>query len=167
MDQERASAPQPAPAPGLEAPSLGTRSDRLRAPTLGQRLASSVDAPPRTESQRLKAWNDQRANLLEFTDESFEREVVHSTLPVIIDFWAETCGPCRLMHPVMRRLAETFSGRAKVGRLNVYEDPRTTEALGIKAIPYLVVVRDGDVILELVGDRSYEDLKAMLDRVLA
>jgi thioredoxin 1 len=141
--------------------------DRGVAPSLGERLASSGNAPPRAESQRLRAWNDHRANLIELTDETFEHEVIDSPIPVIIDFWAETCGPCKLMHPVMRRLAEVFAGRAKVGRLNVYENPRTTEALEIKAIPYLVVVHKGDVVFELVGDRGFEDLRALLEPFLA
>jgi thioredoxin 1 len=108
------------------------------------------------------AGREQHAPLVDFTDDNFGEEVVNSKLPVIIDFWAETCGPCKLMHPVMRRLADHFGPRAKFGRLDVFKNPRTTEALEIKAIPYLMVVSRGDVVLELVGDRSYEDLKSRL-----
>jgi len=119
------------------------------------------------DSQRLRALIKApslppRIPLAEFTDANFGEEVVAATVPVIIDFWSETCGPCKLMHPVMRRLAEAFGARARVGRLNVFTNPRTTEALEIKAIPYVMVVHHGDVVFELVGDRSFEDLHAKL-----
>jgi len=135
---------------------------------LEERTAAS-SAPPeiRTESQRLRALvrpsTSLRAPLLEFTDETFGADVVDSPVPVIIDCWADTCGPCKLMHPVMRRIADAFGPRAKVGRLNVYENPLTTEALEIKAIPYILVVSHGDVVFELVGDRSFEDLLVKLE----
>ncbi len=103
-----------------------------------------------------------RVELFEFTDANFGEEVVNAQVPVIIDFWSDTCGPCKLMLPVVRRLAEAFGSRAKVGRLNVFTSPRTTEALEIKAIPYTMVVHHGDVVFELVGDRSYDDLYAKL-----
>ena len=131
---------------------------------------SPVDQPQpelRTESQRLRAFlrpagMSPPIELMEFTDANFGEEVVNAKVPVIIDFWSETCGPCKLMHPVVRRLAETFGARAKVGRLNVFANPRTTEALEIKAIPYIMVVHHGDVVFELVGDRSFDDLFAKL-----
>jgi thioredoxin 1 len=142
---------------------------------LEERTASSPLSTPerieveqrlQTESQRLRSFCIQpvtpAVELAEFTDANFGEEVVNATVPVIIDFWAEPCGPCKLMHPVVRRLAETFGARAKVGRLNVFENPRTTEALEIKAIPYFMVVHRGDVVFELVGDRSFEELHARL-----
>lgn len=125
-------------------------------------------AEPRSESQRLRAFlkpanvSPPRIDLPEFTDANFGEEVVNAKVPVIIDFWSETCGPCKLMHPVVRRLAEAFGPRAKVGRLNVFANPRTTEALEIKAIPYIMVVDRGDVVFELVGDRTFDDLHAKL-----
>ncbi len=117
-----------------------------------------------SESQRLRPCPRPvpRTELAEFTDANFADEVLNQTVPVIIDFWSQTCGPCKLMHPVVRRLAEAFGARAKVGRLNVFENPRTTEALEIKAIPYIMVVHEGDVVFELVGDRPFEDLQAQL-----
>lgn len=120
---------------------------------------------PRSESQRLRAFLKPvvpRVELAEFTDANFGDEVVSSKVPVIIDFWSDTCGPCKLMHPVVRRIAEAFGPRAKVGRLNVFANPRTTEALEIKAIPYIMVVHHGDIVFELVGDRTFEDLHEKL-----
>jgi thioredoxin 1 len=136
--------------PQSQAPHEGhTESQRLRIAKISQRLSVQVAAPA-------------RIRLVDFTDENFGDEVVESKVPVVIDFWAETCAPCRLMHPVVQRLAEHLGARAKVGRLNVFENPRTTEALEIKAIPYMMVVHRGDVVFELVGDRSFEDLYARL-----
>lgn len=126
--------------------------------------AGAGSPPPRTESQRLRALKlpreAPRVPLLDFTDSNFEELVIESPVPVLIDFWAETCAPCRLMHPIVQRLAEHFGPRLRVGRLNVFENAQTTEALAIKAIPHTMLVRGGDVLLELVGDRSFEDLKA-------
>jgi thioredoxin 1 len=171
LEDERAAAPHSAPFFDPNETVLKSRTPSLRSrqralPSLGDASASSTSEPARSESQRARALNDHRAHLLEFTDDNFEFEVVQAPLPVIIDFWAETCAPCRLMHPIMRRIAETFVGRASVGRLNVYENPRTTEALEIKAIPYLIVVRQGDILFELVGDRSYEELRSTLEPFL-
>ncbi len=101
--------------------------------------------------------------LAEFTDANFDEEVLCSSEPVIVDFWAESCAPCRLMHPVVKRLAQALAGRAKVGRLNVFDNPATAEALAIKGIPYLIVVRAGEIVLELIGDRPFEELTARLE----
>jgi thioredoxin 1 len=95
--------------------------------------------------------------LEQFTDENFEREVLGSERPVVVDFWSNTCAPCKLMAPVVRALAKALGGRARVGRLNVVENPVTTEALAIKGIPYMIVVRDGRIVAEMIGDRSLED----------
>jgi thioredoxin 1 len=104
---------------------------------------------------------------LEFTDANFETEVLQSEQPVIVDFWAETCAPCRLMHPVVRKLSDLWNGRVKVGRLNVFENPATTEAMSIKGIPYLIVVKAGEVVCEMIGDRSVEEVRARIEPMLA
>ena len=103
-----------------------------------------------------------RVPIVELSDANFGDEVVESRKPVIVEFWAQTCAPCRLLHPIVQRVADLFGERAKFARLNVYENPVTTEALEIKAIPHIMVVSQGDVVLELVGDRSFEELAARL-----
>ncbi|MCO5171111.1 MAG: thioredoxin domain-containing protein [Planctomycetes bacterium] len=99
------------------------------------------------------------------TDANFDQEVLASAVPVLIDFWAETCVPCRLQEPTIQRLASELEGRAKVGRLDVYDNPRTTEAFRVRGVPHLAVVRGGEVVLELVGGHSLEQLKDRLRSV--
>jgi len=125
-------------------------SDRLR-PQSG-RLGSGSGrwAPPR--------WVPSE-DVVEFDDDGFEAEVLGSALPVVLDFWAETCVPCRLQEPTIERLGALLRGRARVGRLNVYDNPRTPEAYEIKGVPHLLVVVRGEVVLELVGDHSFEQLE--------
>lgn len=96
------------------------------------------------------------------TDSNFEAEVLASDVPVVIDFWAETCVPCRLQEPTINRLARELEGRAKVGRLDVYDNPRTTEAMNVRGVPHLAVIRNGEVILEMVGGHSFDQLRARL-----
>lgn len=98
----------------------------------------------------------------ELTDEAFAREVRGTEVPVLVDFWAETCVPCRLQEPTIRRLARDLAGRVRVARLNVFDHPRTPDALRIKGVPHLVVFLGGEVVMELVGSHSYEQLREKL-----
>lgn len=105
-------------------------------------------------------------SLAEFTDANFDVEVIRSEKPVVVDFWAESCAPCKRMHPIVKKLAQVLDGRVKVGRLNVVENPQVTEALSIKGIPYIIVVRDGAIVLEMIGDRALEELKTKVELVV-
>jgi thioredoxin 1 len=96
------------------------------------------------------------------TDSNFDAEVLASDVPVVIDFWAETCVPCRLQEPTINRLACELAGKAKVGRLDVYDNPRTTEAFNVRGVPHLTVIRNGEVVLEMVGGHSFDQLRARL-----
>jgi thioredoxin 1 len=98
----------------------------------------------------------------QLTDSNFDNEVLGSEVPVVIDFWAETCVPCRLQEPTIHKLARELHGRVKVGRLDVFDNPRTTEAFRVRGVPHLAVVRDGEVVLELVGGHSFEQLRERL-----
>lgn len=97
----------------------------------------------------------------EFTDENFD-EALQGPIPVLVDFFAETCVPCRLQLPSIEQLGKTTEGQLRVGRLNVDQNPRTPRELLIKGVPHLIVVRNGEVVLEMVGDHSYDQL---LDRL--
>ena len=105
-------------------------------------------------------------SLAEFTDANFDAEVIRSDKPVLVDFWAESCSPCKRMHPVIKKLAQVLDGRVKVGRLNVVENPEVTQALSIKGIPYLIVVRAGAIVLEMIGDRALEELRQKVELVV-
>ena len=88
--------------------------------------------------------------------------MLESPLPVIVDFWSETCVPCRRQEPTISQLAEELSGRAKVGRLSVFENPQVIQDFHIRGVPHLIVVTQGEVVLELVGDHSIEQLRTHL-----
>jgi thioredoxin 1 len=88
---------------------------------------------------------------VELTDSSFENEVLKSTIPVLIDFWAIWCGPCRMVSPIVEELAGEYSGKLKVGKVDVDSNPATAMQYGIRSIPTLLLFKDGQVIEQIVG----------------
>ena len=101
-------------------------------------------------------------NVITLTDANFESEVVGSGIPVLVDFWAEWCGPCRMMTPVIEKLAETYKGRLKVGKLNVDDNRMTAGRYGIRSIPTIIFFRNGEVSEQIVGAVGEDKLKAKL-----
>jgi thioredoxin 1 len=88
---------------------------------------------------------------VELTDSSFETEVLKSTLPVLIDFWAIWCGPCQMVSPIVEELAGEYSGKLKVGKVDVDSNPSTAMQYGIRSIPTLLLFKDGQVVEQIVG----------------
>jgi thioredoxin 1 len=88
---------------------------------------------------------------VELTDSSFETEVLKSTLPVLIDFWAIWCGPCRMVSPVVEEIAGEYAGKLKVAKVDVDSNPATAMQYGIRSIPTLLLFKDGQVIEQIVG----------------
>jgi thioredoxin 1 len=103
-------------------------------------------------------------NILTLTDSNFKELVAESTLPVLVDFWAEWCGPCKMLGPILEELANDYEGRVKVGKLNIDEFPSVANDYGIRAIPTMLIFKDGEVAEQVVGLRSKRDLKANLDK---
>ena len=100
---------------------------------------------------------------MEFTDANFEKEVIQSEKPVLVDFWAPWCGPCQMMGPVIENLAEEMVDKAKVGKVNVDENGDVSAKFGIMSIPALKIFKGGKVMKEFVGVQSKEVLKKALE----
>ena len=105
--------------------------------------------------------------IVNLTQENFAELVLQSTAPVLVDFWAEWCAPCKMIAPVLDELADEFEGRAKIGKVNIDEQQALAAEYGIRAIPTLLVFSKGQVAEQIVGARSKRDFKASLDRVAA
>ena len=104
------------------------------------------------------------ARVSEVTDSSFENDVLKSTKPVLVDFWAEWCAPCRMLAPTLDAVAEQYGESASIVKLNVDQNPVTTEAHGIKGIPALILFVDGKEVERLVGATSKESISRMIDK---
>ena len=99
---------------------------------------------------------------LKITSENFEREVLNSDKPVLIDFWAPWCGPCRMLSPTISEIAEENQGKAKVGKVNVDEQGELAAMFGVSSIPMLVVIKDGKITNSTVGVRPKQQIVDML-----
>lgn len=107
------------------------------------------------------------AKALTFTDDSFENDVLESDKPVLVDFWAEWCGPCRMVGPVVEELAGEYEGKAKIGKVDVDSNPEVSQKYGIRSIPSLLIFRDGEVVDQIVGAVPKAQLKKQLEAQLA
>ncbi len=100
------------------------------------------------------------------SDNNFDESVLKSKLPVLVDFWAEWCGPCRMIAPTVEALAEDYAGRVTVGKLNVDDNPNTAMQFGIRSIPTLLLFKDGAVVESIVGLADKTRLQAAIDKTL-
>jgi thioredoxin 1 len=103
---------------------------------------------------------------LEITDSNFEEQVLKSEKPVIIDFWAEWCGPCRMVGPIVQELGEEYAEKAVVGKVNVDENPGVTSKFGIRNIPTILYFKNGDVVDKQVGAAPKQVLAGKLEAIL-
>ena len=106
------------------------------------------------------------SDAMTFTEANFDNEVLQSTVPVLADFWAEWCGPCRMLAPIIDELAREFIGKAKVGKVNVDQNQQIAERYGIRSIPTLILFNNGTIVEQIVGVQSKEALKAKLAKVI-
>ena len=106
-------------------------------------------------------------NIIQLTQENFDSEVLKSPIPVLVDFWAEWCGPCKMISPVLDELATEYEGRIKIAKVNIDEQQGLAAQYGIRAIPTLLLFQQGQVAEQIVGLKSKRDLKLSFDRVAA
>jgi thioredoxin 1 len=101
--------------------------------------------------------------IVHVTDDNFENEVLQSSEPVLVDYWAEWCGPCKMIAPVLDEIAGEYGGRVKVAKLNIDDNPNTPPRYGIRGIPTLMLFKDGEVEATKVGAVSKSQLTAFID----
>ena len=105
--------------------------------------------------------------ILHITDDTFEQEVLQSQTPVLVDYWAEWCGPCKMIAPVLDQIASDYEGRLKVAKLNIDENQVTPPKYNVRGIPTLMLFKDGELAATKVGAMSKAQLTAFLDQQLA
>ena len=106
-------------------------------------------------------------NIVTLTDSNFDQEVTKSAQPVLVDFWAEWCGPCKMLAPILDELATEYEGKVKIGKVNIDDHQNLAGQYRITSIPTLLIFKGGQVVDQVVGLRSKKDFKAKLDQISA
>jgi thioredoxin 1 len=105
-------------------------------------------------------------NVQVFTDGNFEASVLKAGVPVLVDFWAEWCGPCRRLGPTVDALATDYSGKVTIGKMNVDENPNTAVKFNVRGIPALLLFKDGQLVDQVVGLQPKDEIKRVIDKYL-
>ena len=106
-------------------------------------------------------------NTVNFTDSNFDKDVLNAEVPVLVDFWAEWCGPCRMMAPTVDQVASDYAGKVKVGKLDVDSNQQTAARYGIRGIPTLLLFKGGQIVEQKVGAIGKPEFQKMLDKHLS
>jgi thioredoxin 1 len=105
-------------------------------------------------------------NIINVTDSSFEQEVLSSDIPVLLDYWAEWCGPCKMIAPILNDIANEYSGKIKIAKINIDENPGTPAKFGVRGIPTLMIFKSGSIEATKVGAMSKSQLSAFIDSTI-
>ena len=105
-------------------------------------------------------------NVMEFCDDNFELEVLNADIPVLVDFWAEWCGPCKALAPTVAELADEYKDKVKVGKVNVDSNGNTATNYGVRSIPTLLIFQNGAVLNQIVGNVAKESITKILNEVV-
>ena len=106
------------------------------------------------------------ANILEVSDSSFEAEIVKSDIPAMVDFWAEWCGPCKMVGPVVEELAAEYKGKIKIAKMDVDQNRETPAKFGIRNIPTLILFKNGEVVNTIIGAQPKSSIEEQLNKLL-
>ncbi|MFP4466752.1 MAG: thioredoxin [Candidatus Goldiibacteriota bacterium] len=104
---------------------------------------------------------------IDVTDADFEEQVIKSELPVLVDFWAPWCSPCKMIAPVIEKIAESYSGKIKTVKVDVDSSAQTASKMGIRSIPTIIIFKNGEIAEQLVGMVSEAQLKQLVDKISA
>ena len=105
-------------------------------------------------------------NVIEFSDQSFDSSVLESDIPVLVDFWAVWCGPCKAIAPIVEEIANDFDGKVKVGKIDVDNNNQVAMKYGIRSIPTLLLFKGGEVVDQVIGNVGKESIESMLNKAL-
>jgi len=126
-----------------------------------------VNQPAATSGDSLRGGKDtSMAEVMHFGGDNFQAEVIGSDVPVLVDFWAPWCGPCKMIGPIVEELAGEYDGKAKIGKINVDDNQEIAGQFGIRGIPTVMIFKGGEVAASFVGLRSKADLAAALDELV-
>ena len=102
----------------------------------------------------------------EFTDANFENDVTNSDIPVLVDFWATWCGPCKAIAPIIEEIAEDYKGKVKVGKVDVDQNQNSAMKFGVRSIPTLLILKNGEVVNQIVGSVPKSEISEKLDAII-
>lgn len=105
-------------------------------------------------------------NVNEVTDSSFNDEIINSSTPVLVDFWAPWCGPCKSIAPILEEISQEFDGKIKIAKLNVDDNPQTPTKYNVRGIPNLIFFKDGEVVEQIVGAVPKEQLVSAINKIV-
>lgn len=103
---------------------------------------------------------------INFTDHEFDEQVLKSDMPVVVDFWAPWCAPCRIVSPIIDELAVEYEGKIKVGKMNVDDEPNASQTYGVMSIPSVFIFKNGQPVKSMIGAQSKENYKKAIDEAL-